>query len=294
MEKAGIVCCSNGLQKSSQKDLQALELVLKGMGLEPVYSPYLYAQEHVWSGTARQRADALMEFYRDEEIRQIFDVSGGDLANGILPYLDYAQIQESDKCFWGYSDLTTVLNAIYARTGKFSVLYQVRNLTYEHSQEQITDFLETVLGGSSALYDFPCEFVRGTHMEGMVVGGNIRCLLKLAGTPFWPDMREKILLLESYGGGVPQMVTYLSQLSQMGVFKKVNGILLGTFTKMEASECKPDMAELVLKFAEKRTPIAQTKFIGHGTDSKAIRIGHHLKLYSAEANKRIYNTITRT
>ncbi len=53
-----------------------------------------------------------------------------------------------------------------------------------------------------------------------------------------------------------------------------------------------DMAELVLKFAEKRTPIAQTKFIGHGTDSKAIRIGHHLKLYSAEANKRIYNTIT--
>ena len=81
MEKAGIVCCSNGLQKSSQKDLQALELVLKGMGLEPVYSPYLYAQEHVWSGTARQRADALMEFYRDEEIRQIFDVSGGDLAN---------------------------------------------------------------------------------------------------------------------------------------------------------------------------------------------------------------------
>lgn len=94
MEKAGIVCCSNGLQKSSQKDLQALELVLKGMGLEPVYSPYLYAQEHVWSGTARQRADALMEFYRDEEIRQIFDVSGGDLANGILPYLDYAHFRK--------------------------------------------------------------------------------------------------------------------------------------------------------------------------------------------------------
>ncbi len=26
-------------------------------------------------------------------------------------------------------------------------------------------------------------------MEGIVVGGNIRCLLKLAGTPYWPDMR---------------------------------------------------------------------------------------------------------
>lgn len=92
-------------------------------------------------------------------------------------------------------------------------------------------------------------------MEGIVVGGNIRCLLKLAGTPYWPDMREKILLLESFGGKLPQMVTYLSQLNQMGVFKKVNGILLGTFTKMEEDNCQPDMAQLVLEFAEKRHPL---------------------------------------
>ena len=292
--KVGIVCCSNGLDQKQAETVDLLVQILEKSGFVPELSPYLYGDENGMVGTARERAQALMNFYRDDSVEEIFDVSGGDLANEILPYLDFQTIAYGKKHFWGYSDLTTVLNAIYARTGKFSVLYQVRNLTYEHSQEQITDFLETVLGGSSALYDFPCEFVRGTHMEGMVVGGNIRCLLKLAGTPFWPDMREKILLLESYGGGVPQMVTYLSQLSQMGVFKKVNGILLGTFTKMEASECKPDMAELVLKFAEKRTPIAQTKFIGHGTDSKAIRIGHHLKLYSAEATKRIYNTITRT
>ncbi|MFR3949720.1 MAG: hypothetical protein ACLTZM_23455 [Ruminococcus sp.] len=66
---------------------------------------------------------------------------------------------------------------------------------------------------------------------------------------------EKILLLESFGGKLPQMVTYLSQLSQMGVFKKVNGILLGTFTKMEADNCQPDMAKLLLEFAEKRHPL---------------------------------------
>ena len=103
-------------------------------------------------------------------------------------------------------------------------------------------------------------------MEGIVVGGNIRCLLKLAGTPYWPDMREKILLLESFGGKLPQMVTYLSQLNQMGVFKKVNGILLGTFTKMEEDNCQPDMAQLILEFAEKKTPVAKSPLIGHGTD----------------------------
>ena len=66
------------------------------------------------------------------------------------------------------------------------------------------------------------------------------------------------------------MVTYLSQLNQMGVFKKVNGILLGTFTKMEEDNCQPDMAQLVLEFAEKKTPVAKSPLIGHGTDSKAI------------------------
>lgn len=289
--KIGIVCCSNGLLENQADTINMLVQILQRSGFEPVLSPYLYGDENGYAGTARQRADALMDFYRDDTIEEIFDVSGGDMANEILPYLDFQTIAYAKKHFWGYSDLTTVLNAIYARTGKASVLYQIRNLTYEHSQQQITDFLCTVLGGTSALYDFPCEFIRGSHMEGMVVGGNIRCLLKLAGTQFWPDMREKILLLEAWGGKVSQMVTYLSQLSQIGAFKKVNGILLGTFTKMEQSECQPDMSQLILEFAEKKTPIARTSLIGHGTDSKAIRIGHHLKLYSGEANARIYKNL---
>ena len=286
--KVGIVCCSNGLGAEQAGTVEMLVQILEKSGVKASLSSYLYGDENGRAGTARERAGALMKFYEDDSVTDIFDVSGGDMANEILPYLDFQTITYGNKRFWGYSDLTTILNAIYARTGKSSVLYQVRNLTYDHSQSQITDFLETTLMGASSLYDFPYEFVRGTHMEGIVIGGNIRCLLKLAGTPYWPDMREKILLLEAWGGKMPQMVTYLSQLSQMGVFKKVNGILLGTFTKMEADNCQPDIAQLVLEFAEKKTPVAKTPLIGHGSDSKAIRIGHHLKLFSAEENKRIY------
>ena len=43
-----------------------------------------------------------------------------------------------------------------------------------------------------------CKFLQGSKMQGIVVGGNIRCLLKLAGTEYWPDMNGKILLLESF------------------------------------------------------------------------------------------------
>ena len=139
--------------------------ILEKSGLEVDLSPYLYGDENGQAGTARDRAGALMKFYEDDSVTDIFDVSGGDMANEILSYLDFQTIAYEKKHFWGYSDLTTIINAIYARTGKSSVLYQIRNLTYDHSQSQITDFLSTTLAGATSLYDFPYEFVRGTHME---------------------------------------------------------------------------------------------------------------------------------
>lgn len=67
-------------------------------------------------------------------------------------------------------------------------------------------------------------------MEGVVIGGNIRCFLKLAGTEYMPDFTDKILLLERYGGTVAQIETYMWQLKQLGAFDKIRVVLLGIFT----------------------------------------------------------------
>ena len=115
-------------------------------------------------------------------------------------------------------------------------------------------------------------------MKGVVVGGNIRCFLKLAGTRYFPDLQDKILFLESLGGEVPQMATYLAQLKQIGAFKKVNGVLLGTFTTMEQKHCEPDIITLVKEICGREMPIAKTAEIGHGDDSKAIVIGREIEL----------------
>ncbi len=76
-------------------------------------------------------------------------------------------------------------------------------------------------------------------MEGVVAGGNLRCLLKLAGTPYWPDLTGKLLFLEARSGLVPQLSTMLEQLSQLGAFRQAAGILLGTFTQMEREAAHP-------------------------------------------------------
>ena len=277
-DKVGIVCCSNGQKITYREKIELLCDTLEEMELVPVFSDYIYEKEDVFGGTAKERAEALMNFYRDEAVKTIFDISGGDIANGILPHLDFDIINKSNKQFWGYSDLTTIVNAIYTKTGKTSVLYQIRNLIYADKEQQTANFRNALFEGNEELFRFNYEFIQGEKMQGIVVGGNIRCFLKLAGTEYMPDLTDKILLLESFGGTAAKMETYLAQLSQLGAFNKVKGILLGTFTEMEETECKPDIITLLKEYVGKDMPIAVTKEIGHGVDSKAIVIGKEICL----------------
>ncbi len=277
-DKIGIVCCSNGQKEYYRDKLHRLADTLKDIGLQPVFSDYIYEKNGPFSGTAKERAEALMDFYRDDKIKGIFDISGGDLANGVLPYLDYELIAGSSKLFWGYSDMTTLINAIYHKTGRPSVLYQIRNLIYDHRAVQIADFKNTVLDNGRALLRPAWKFIQQNKMQGIVVGGNIRCFLKLAGTEYMPDLDGKILLLESLSGSPAVIETYLCQLQQLGAFEKVSGILLGTFTEMEKEGYTPTVETLVKKMVGENMPIAVTGEIGHGTDSKGIVIGAEICL----------------
>lgn len=276
-DKIGIVGCSNGWEKRKETKIRRLEEILLSMHLIPVFSPYIFERGSVESGSAEERAGALMDFYRDDSVKGIFDISGGDIANGVLPYLDYEVIAACDKQFWGYSDLTTVINAIYTKTGKASVLYQIRNLLYDFGTLQQANFRSAIFGEKDELFRFPYEFYQGKEMEGIIVGGNVRCFLKLAGTEYFPETEDRILLLESLGGTVPQVLTYFSQLQQLGVFERVKGILLGTFTQMEQEKCEPSVWELLRRFVNPALPVARTAYIGHGADSKAILVGEYRK-----------------
>lgn len=265
MKTVAIVACSNGQKEEYRSQNEELARYLEKTGHKVLWSNDIYEKNAAFSGTGAERAAELMRFFNDPEVEEIYDISGGDLANQVLDGLDYAAIGKSRAVFWGYSDLTTVINAIYAQTGKSSVLYQVKNMVWGEIKEVQRRRFEN----RTALFDPQVRFVQGEKMEGVVVGGNIRCFLKLAGTRYFPDLWDKILLLEAYGGEVPQMATYLAQLKQLGAFEKVGGILLGTFTAMEAHACSPDITALVKEAAGTKITIAKTQEIGHGNDAKA-------------------------
>lgn len=272
MKTIGIVCCSNGQREEWRPQNEALAAVLAEMDCRAVFSPCIYAVDGVASGSGQERAAALMKFYLDDTIDMICDISGGDIANEVLDFLDYEAIARHPKPLFGYSDLTTVLNAVYTKTGVQNVLYQLKNLVYSRGEMQRRVFAEYLRGGEE-LFRFPVDFLQGERMEGTLVGGNVRCLLKLAGTPYFPDMHGKILLLEALGGEREQLITYFSQLRQMGVFELVSGVLLGTFTKMEEKQLRPTAGELLLRYVPASLPVAKTALIGHGADSRGAVIG---------------------
>ena len=112
MKKAAIVACSNAQQSKYRPQIGELITFLQSIGIETELSECIYSDDSAFSGTPRERGAQLMKMFRTPEIEEIYDISGGDVANQILDELDYKVIAASKAIFWGYSDLSTVINAI--------------------------------------------------------------------------------------------------------------------------------------------------------------------------------------
>ena len=270
-DKIALVVCSNGKNIEDKDRLGKLESILVEMGLVPIFTKYIYKDKFGCGAKAQVRAEELMSFYKNKEIKAIFDISGGDIANEVLEYLDYDAIKRNYKPFFGYSDLTTVLNALVSKTNEINYLYQILNIL--ESDKIRENFEDTFLKNNQTLFDVNWKFFQGNSIEGRVIGGNIRCFLKLAGTKYFPEAENKVLFIEGLGTSIEGLVTHLAQLKQIGVFDLISGLLIGTFTKIEKEFSVEELFELVKEYIPEHLPVAKTSEVGHAKDSKVLGIG---------------------
>ena len=273
-DKIALVVCSNGKNIEDKERLEKLESILVEMGLVPVFTKYIYKDKFGRGAKAQVRGEELMSFYKNKEIKVIFDISGGDIANEILEYLDYDVIKRNYKPFFGYSDLTTVLNALISKTNEINYLYQILNIL--ESDKIRENFEDTFLKNNQTLFDVNWKFFQGNSIEGRVVGGNIRCFLKLAGTKYFPEVENKVLFIEGLGTSIEGLVTHLAQLKQIGVFDKISGLLIGTFTKIEKEISEEELYELIREYIPSSLAVAKTQEVGHARNSKALKIGEKI------------------
>lgn len=280
-DKIGLICCSNGKSLSDKPSIEKLIRTLKQtFQVQPVLAPTIYqsGKSGHSSASAEKRAAALMDFYTDPSIKIIFDLSGGDLANEILPYLNYDVIKNSGKPFVGHSDLTVILNALYTKSDIAGYHYQLLNMSNE--EKQMKFFSQAFMHPSFSVELNYHWLTAAKNSTAPIIGGNIRCFLKLAGTPYWPDPKGKILLLEAYSGEIEQIKSYFAQLDQIGVFYSCEAFLLGQFTQIEKAGQQALLEEMVLNYARHYSkPAAKTPDIGHSADSVPLPIGAMFSLF---------------
>ena len=69
------------------------------------------------SGAIQERADEFNRLLYDDEVDILMASIGGNNTNSILPYIDYDYLKAHPKVIIGYSDVTALLLAVYAKTG---------------------------------------------------------------------------------------------------------------------------------------------------------------------------------
>lgn len=275
LKKIALVALSNPI--TNTENVSKLLNLLNSLNINVIESKYLTHNTDILNRDNKKMAEELILFINNPSIDGIFDISGGDLSNSLLPFIDFNLITNSSANFFGYSDLTVILNALIKNTNINVFNYQILNII--KMPTALTLFKDTFLKNGNSLFNLnplPIRTTSSSFIKGITVGGNIRCFLKLAGTPHMPDLTNKILLLESYSGNQYKMLTFINQLLLLKDFSKIKAIVLGNFTEMDNNNLSPSIENIFLKLTDK--PLFRTANLGHNADSHCIKLGEYLNL----------------
>ncbi|MDX1429881.1 MAG: LD-carboxypeptidase, partial [Rhodothermales bacterium] len=191
------------------------------------------------------------------------------------------------KILLGFSDVTSLLVALYARTGlvtfhgptgnsswnRFTARY-VERLLFD--AEQVSFANPTDRGVHLTQVEDRIQTITPGTAHGRLVGGNLTVLTSIIGSDYLPDWDGHILFLEDVGEDIYRVDRMLTQLKLAGVLDKLAGFVFG-----RCSRCVPDSAYSSFTLMEVlhdhigplSIPAFHGSMIGHIRDKFTIPIG---------------------
>jgi muramoyltetrapeptide carboxypeptidase len=271
------------------------------------------------SDTAENRARDIMDAFVDKEIKAIIATIGGNTSHQTLEYLDFESIKKNPKIFCGYSDITSLQLAFYSQTGlvgfygpaiitQFGEHPQPDSFTVDHFFKAVTGKLGEVEPSQNwtddKSVDWICKedlrkkrkykkndghlWLKQGKAEGRILGGCLPVILHLAGTQFWPDFKDKILLLETpegedyrKGDSLANVDSALGDLRNLGLFSKIKGMVFGRGFGYTTKELK-QLEEIILyNTRDYDVPILYNVNTGHADPIVTIPLGVKVSLNSS-------------
>lgn len=227
---------------------------LGNLGFNLVEGKSLRAQNGYLAGSDADRLADLHWAFRDAQIDAVWCIRGGYGAARLLPDIDYHLIKKHPKPFIGYSDVTALHLAIHQRTGLVTfhgpvAASEFQEDTLQHLRsvvmKPIQPYLIKAPDGNEILEDIEFQpfTITSGQATGALTGGNLALLSSLAGTPFEPNFKNKIVFLEDVGEQPYRLDRMLTQLLQATNLRLAAGLVLGVFHECQP---KPDSLSLSL------------------------------------------------
>lgn len=249
------------------------------------------------SGNGVERADEFMSLIRDPEISALMSTIGGANSSSMIPFLDFDEIRESRKVICGYSDVTS-LHLSILKFSRLRTFYGPAVMCWfgdwpNGIEESSKWFLEAVMENgpkhreilrpsrwsnhkrSWANGDWksiPREWnendgwqvIEHGIAEGPIVAVNLNTFLSAAGTPYWPELKGKILLLEEMDAPLMKEERALRQLQLMGTFDSLAGLIFGRPEVYSQDGSSNNLRDLIVEVIGKRNyPIIYDFDCGH-------------------------------
>ncbi|MBY3621985.1 LD-carboxypeptidase [Acinetobacter sp. CUI P1] len=287
---------------------------LQKLGFRISFSVNSFEKDDFVSSSIESRIEDLHEAFLDPNVKGILTTIGGFNSNQLLRYIDYSIIAEHPKRLCGYSDITALSNAIYAKTGlitysgphfsTFAMLHD-NEYTIEYFRKLMMDNKEVVVKPSKHWSDDEWYldqenrvFIRNEgpfiindgEAKGTIVGGNLCTLNLLQGTEYMPSLKNSILFLEDdYESSPATFDRDLQSLIHQPDFEHVKGLVIGRF--QQGSRMTKNLLTKIITSKEELSdiPVIADVDFGHTSPMITFPVGGQasLRAYGVSVELRI-------
>lgn len=286
----GVIAPSNYIEKDDLEYINASIALMEASGFKVKFGKYVFEDTLGYGTSPEKRAADINWAFKDDEVKAIMCVKGGEDSNTTLDYIDYEMIKKHPKIICGFSDNTSILNAIHEKTGL--VTYHgptFKSLTSWETGYAYKQFIKTFVEDTRSLIMGEPEdeytTIQAGQATGELVGGNLSLFTKLVCGKYAVNVQDKILFLEELGfEAAPEMVnSNIYYLKQNGVFDRIAGLWIGNYEHPS----KIGLEKIIINAIgdEYKFPIIKSDNFGHIDKKIIIPIGTKAEINTNEKIK---------
>lgn len=242
------------------------------------------------SGSDAQRLKDLHSFWKDETVDAIFCLRGGYGSLRLLNNIDFHLIKKHKKILLGFSDITVLLLAIYAKTQLITfhgplIGYKFIKNNLDYNDNQSANYMWKLLCNPELKFHYShknkSETIYNGKARGVLLGGNLTDICSMIGSSYLPDFKNSILFLEDVNEEPYKIDRLFTQLINSGIINRVKGLIFTSFEKCGFKNNYEIMNLIKDRFKNYKIPTIFNFPIGHGRKNYAIPIGMNV-LFDAD------------